>query len=47
MIDSAEALIAPTTTAVTKIETPLRRFVSDFFESKVAVAASIVFGTVV
>ena len=47
MIDSAEALIAPTTTAVTKIETPLRRFVSDFFESKVAVAASIVFGAVV
>ena len=47
MIDSAEALTAPTTVAVTKIETPLRRFVSDFFESKVAVAASIVFGAVV
>ena len=47
MIDSAEALTAPTTAAVIKIETPLRRFVSDFFESKVAVAASIVFGTVV
>ena len=47
MIDSAEALVAPTTAAVTKIETPLRRFVSDFFESKVAVAASIVFGAVV
>ena len=47
MIDSAEALTAPTTAAVAKIETPLRRFVSDFFESKVAVAASIVFGTVV
>jgi peptide/nickel transport system permease protein len=47
MIDSAEALTAPTTAAVIKIETPLRRFVSDFFESKVAVAASIVFGAVV
>jgi len=47
MIDSAEALTAPTTAAVAKIETPLRRFVSDFFESKVAVAASIVFGSVV
>ena len=47
MIDSAEALTAPTTAAVAKIETPLRRFVSDFFESKVAVAASIVFGAVV
>ena len=47
MIDSAEALTAPTTAAVTKIETPLRRFVSDFFESKVAVAASIVFGAIV
>ncbi len=47
MIDSAEVLTAPTTAAVTKIETPLRRFVSDFFESKVAVAASIVFGAVV
>ncbi len=47
MIDSAEALTAPTTAAVTKIETPLRRFVSDFFESKVAVAASTVFGAIV
>jgi peptide/nickel transport system permease protein len=47
MIDSAEALTAPTTAAVTKIETPLRRFVSDFFESKVAVAASIVFGAII
>ena len=47
MIDSAEALTAPTTAAVAKIETPLRRFVSDFFESKVAVAASIVFGSIV
>ncbi len=47
MIDSTEALTAPTTAAVIKIETPLRRFVSDFFESKVAVAASIVFGAVV
>ncbi len=47
MIDSAEALTAPTTATVTKIETPLRRFVSDFFESKVAVAASIVFGAII
>ena len=47
MIDSAETLTAPTTAAVAKIETPLRRFVSDFFESKVAMAASIVFGAIV
>jgi peptide/nickel transport system permease protein len=47
MIDSAEALTTPPIVAVAKVETPLRRFVSDYFESKVAVAASIVFGVIV
>jgi peptide/nickel transport system permease protein len=43
MIDSAETLTASTTEAATKAETPLGRFVSDFCESKPAVAAFIVF----
>ena len=47
MIDSAEALTTPPMAAVTKVETPLRRFVSDYFESKVAVAASIVLGVII
>ncbi len=42
MIDSAETLTAATTEAVTKTETPLGRFVSDYCESKPAVAAFIV-----
>lgn len=47
MIDSAEALVAPTPEAATKVETPVGRFVSDFFESKVAVVALIVLGAVI
>jgi len=47
MIDSAETLSASvpetTTAAVTKAETPLGRFLSDYRESKPAVAAFIVF----
>ncbi len=42
MIDSAETLTAATTEVVTRTETPLGRFFSDYWESKPAVAAFIV-----
>ncbi len=43
MIDSGETLTASTAETVTKAETPLGRFVSDFYESKPAVLAFVVF----
>ncbi len=43
MIDSAETLTASITEAVTKTETPLGRFFSDFCENKPAVAAFVIF----
>ncbi len=46
MIDSAETFTASTTEATIGAETPLGRFVSDFCESKAAVAALVVFVTV-
>ncbi len=55
MIDSTEALSVPAADAATgtaaatatKAQTPAMRFISDFFESKIAVAASIVLGAII
>jgi peptide/nickel transport system permease protein len=46
---TAETQIAPITPAeiVPKVETPFRRFVSDFFESKVAVTALLVLSVII
>jgi len=46
MTDMAQQA-APAVAAVAKVETPLRRFISEFLEDKVAVGALIVLGTIV
>ena len=47
MIDTTQTLITPSLEVAAKPETPFRRFISDYCESKVAMTASIVLGAII